>query len=228
MKEVLTNTPMMLLLTVGAYVLGVYVRNRSGKSWIHPLLICLPIILTVLTVFDIPVERYNEGNRIITFLLGPCVVSLGLKLYDSRKMIMENLLPISAAVVTGSLVGVFGVWAMGKLFRLPDEMIMALEPKSVTVPIAMDIIKSLGGNTALIATSVVLTGFTGAFLGPLILNLVKIKNPISRGVSLGCAAHGIGTAKALEEGALEGAVSGLCIALMGVLTAVIVPLISKI
>lgn len=224
MKEAFFNSPMMLALTIGAYILAVYVRKRSGLSWLHPLLICLPVIISVLIIFDIPVEKYNEGNRIIYFLLGPCVVSLGLKLYDSRKMIRENLLPITAAVVTGSIVGVLGVWALGKLFVLPDDMITAMEPKSVTVPIAMDIVKSLGGNTSLIATSVVLTGFTGAFLGPLILDLAGIKSPISRGVGFGCAAHGVGTAKALEEGALEGAVSGLCIALMGVLTAVIVPL----
>lgn len=224
MTEFLTNTPMMLALTIGAYILGVFVRKRSGLSWLHPLLICLPVIIAILVIFKIPAEKYTEGNKVITFFLGPCVVALGLKLYDSRKMIKENLLPISAAVVTGSVVGVLGVWALGKLFRLPDDMIMALEPKSVTVPIAMDIIKSLGGNTSLIATSVVLTGFTGAFLGPIILDLVHIKNPISRGVGMGCAAHGVGTARALEESALEGAVSGLCIALMGVLTAVIVPL----
>lgn len=223
-KEALINTPMMLALTIGAYVLGVFVRKRSGLGWLHPLLICLPVIISTLIIFNIPVETYNEGNRIIYFLLGPCVVSLGLKMYDSRKMIRENLLPISAAVVTGSIVGVFGVWALGRLFGLPGDMVTAMEPKSVTVPIAMDIVESLGGNTALIATSVVLTGFTGAFLGPIILDLVKIKNPISRGAGFGCAAHGVGTAKALEEGALEGAVSGLCIALMGVLTAVIVPL----
>jgi Putative effector of murein hydrolase len=227
MREILTSVPMMLLLTFGSYLLGVWVRKKSGLELLHPMITCLPVLIAVLVVFDIPAEQYMEANKFVSFMLGPCVVALGLKLYDHRKLIMENALPIGTAVIAGCIVGVGSVILLGRLAGLPEEMILSLEPKSVTAPIAIDIISSLGGNVSLAAVTVFLVGVLGAYLGPTFLNILHIKNPIARGAGIGCSSHGMGTARAIEESALEGAVSGLCIALMGTATAILVPLINS-
>lgn len=227
MKSIVMNVPVMLILTLGAYLLGLWCRRKSGLSLLHPLVICVPVIIAILCVFDIPYDYYSNSTQIISFLLGPSVVALGLKLYDNRRIVLDNLPAIATAVIAGSITGILSVIAAGKLFGMPSDMIITLEPKSVTTPIAMDIVQALGGNASLVAVTVVLSGFVGNLLGPKTLDLLRIKNPISRGAAFGCASHGLGTAKAIEEGALEGAVSGLCIALMGVATAILVPVISS-
>ena len=224
MTEMLMNVPMMLVLTVGAYLLGVWVRRKSGISMLHPFLISLPVIIAVLKVFDIPYDFYMESNHIIDFLLGPSVVALGYLLYEKREIIRQNLAGILSSVMTGSIVGVASVYVLCRLFDLDEVFILSLEAKSVTTPIAMDITSSLGGNLSLTAVSVIICGFLGAMFGPLCMKIFRIKSPVAKGLAFGCASHGLGTAKAIETGAIEGAVSGLSIALMGIATSIIVPL----
>lgn len=226
----MNNSAFLLALTLGAYIFGVWVKDKTKTklSVIHPLLICVPIIMVTLKVFDIPVQDYMEANKFVTFFLGPCVVSLGLTLYDNINLIKKNLLPIIVSVLVGSIVGVVSVWGIGKLLGLNNALIISMEPKSVTTPIAIELSNISGGIVAITAVSVTICGMLGASIGPVILNLCKIKNPIARGSAIGCASHGIGTSRALEESAVEGAVSGLCIALMGVATSVLMPILNKI
>ena len=222
--EMLMNMPMMLLLTLGAYMLGVWGKKKSGLALLHPFLISVPVIIAVLKIADIPCGFYIESNKLIDFLLGPSVVSLGLLLYDNRQAVWRNFVGIMTSVLVGSVVGVASVYALCLLFGLDEIFLLSLEPKSVTTPIAMDISASLGGNIPLTAVSVVLCGFIGAILGPLVIRIIKIKSPVARGLGMGCASHGLGTARAIEMGAVEGAVSGLSIALMGIATALIIPI----
>ena len=222
--EQIVNMPFMLLLTVGAYLLGVWVKKKSGLALLHPFLISIPLIITVLTVLDVPCKTYIESNKLIDFLLGPCVVSLGLLLYDNRHIVVKNFVGIVTSVIVGSLVGVASVFLLVKAFGLDNIFLLSLEPKSVTTPIAMGISESIGGNVSLTAVSVVLCGFVGAVFGPMCIRIAKIKSPVSKGLSMGCASHGLGTARAIEMGAVEGAVSGLAIALMGLATAILIPL----
>lgn len=226
--EMLMNMPAMLLLTIGAYLLGLWAKKKSGLALLHPFLISIPVIIAVLKLTDIPCSFYIESNVLIDFLLGPSVVSLGLLLYDNRDIVLKNCVGILTSVLVGSVVGVASVWVLCRVFGLDEMFLFSLEPKSITTPIAMDISESLGGNPSLTAVSVVLCGFIGTVLGPLVLRLIKIKSPVARGLGMGCASHGLGTARAIEMGAVEGAVSGLSIALMGIATALIIPLFNLI
>jgi predicted murein hydrolase (TIGR00659 family) len=226
MMEMIMNMPLMLLLTIGAYLLGVWVKKKSGLSLLHPFLISIPVIIAVLKVADIPCNFYVESNGLLSFLLGPSVVSLGLLLYDNRKTVLKNFAGIMSSVLVGSVVGVVSVYVLCRIFGMDEIFLLSLESKSVTTPIAMDISASLGGNVSLTAVSVVLCGFVGAILGPFIIRILKIKSPVARGLGMGCASHGLGTARAIEMGAVEGAVSGLAIALMGVATALLIPLLN--
>lgn len=128
-------------------------------------------------------------------------------------------------MIVGSVVGVASVWGLCELFNLDEVFFNSLAPKSVTTPIAMELATLLGGNVALAAISVVLCGFSGAIIGPLVLKWARIKSPIAKGLAMGCASHGLGTARAVEMGAVEGAVGGLSIALMGLATSIVVSLI---
>lgn len=220
----MNDTALLLALTFGAYILGVWIRQKSKISLLHPLSIAVPVIMAVIKVFHIPVNHYMEANKLITFMLGPSVVALALVMYDNLAIIKKYLVPLSAAVITGSVVGVASVYLMGRLFGLDEMFIISIEPKSVTAPIAVELAKAHGGNTGLAATSVVLCGVLGASIGPWLMDKLKIGNPVARGAGMGCSSHGIGTSRAIEEGALQGAVSGLCMAIMGVTTALIMPL----
>jgi predicted murein hydrolase (TIGR00659 family) len=224
MKEMILNMPMMLALTVGSYLMGVWVRKKSGFSMLHPFLISIPVVMSVLKAADVPCEFYIESNVVIDFFLGPCVVALGLLLYDHRDIIRRNLAGILSAVAVGSTVGVASVYVLCRLLKLDEIFLLSMEPKSVTAPIAIEISTSLGGDTSLTAVSVVICGFIGAVFGPACLRLLNIQSPIAKGLAMGASSHGIGTARAIEMGAVEGAVSGLAIAMMGVMTALVIPL----
>lgn len=226
MTAVFTGMPSMLLLTLASYLLGVFIHKKSGISVLHPFITAIVVIIGVIILFDIPYKEYREGARVLDFLLGPSVVALALRLYDNIEIVKKNLAAILAAVITGSAVGILGVWALGRFMGCDSMFIKSLEAKSVTTPIAMELTAVAGGSTSLIAISVVLTGVIGAVLGPSFLKLLKITDPVAKGVAMGCSAHGIGTGRAIELGAVEGAVSGLCIVLMGVATSILVPVIN--
>ncbi len=224
MHDILCSMPTLLLLTFGTYLLGVWGQRKSGISLLHPFLICIPILVSLLYFLDIPYDDYARANQPISFLLGPSVVALALALYDELETIKRNALPIFVAVLVGAFVGVSSVYFSCKMLHLEGMWVRSLEAKSVTTPIAMDVTHALGGNESLAAISVIITGFVGSVIGPFALRLCHITHPVAKGLAMGCSAHGLGTAKALEMGAVEGAISGLCIALMGVATALLVPL----
>lgn len=224
MRDLFMNVPFLLFLTVGSYLLGVFCQRKSGSSLLHPFLICIPIIIFTLKVTDISCSEYLESTRFITFLLGPSVVALGLSLYDKWEEIKRNWIVIASSVLVGSLVGIASVYFLCYVLHLDTVFVRSLESKSVTTPIAMELTSTLNGNVSLSAVSVVLCGFIGAVFGPLMWKLFRFENPVARGLAMGCSAHGLGTARAIEAGAVEGAISGLSIALMGIATSLLVPL----
>lgn len=217
----------MLLLTIGAYLLGVWVKRKSKIALLHPFIISIPVIIAVVKAFDISPEFYIQSNFIIDFMLGPCVVSLGYLLYRNRQTIREHIIGIISAVLTGSIVGVVSVYVLCPILGLDELFILSLEAKSVTTPIAIDITKTIGGDISLTAVSVIISGFIGALIGPTALKLFGIKDPVAKGLAMGCSSHGLGTARAVEIGAIEGAVSGLSIALMGIVTAIFIPIFNS-
>ena len=226
-KDILNNVPAMLLLTIGAYLLGVWVKRKSKIALLHPFIISIPVIIAVVKAFDISPEFYIQSNFIIDFMLGPCVVSLGYLLYRNRQTIREHIIGIISAVLTGSIVGVVSVYVLCPILGLDELFILSLEAKSVTTPIAIDITKTIGGDISLTAVSVIISGFIGALIGPTALKLFGIKDPVAKGLAMGCSSHGLGTARAVEIGAIEGAVSGLSIALMGIVTAIFIPIFNS-
>lgn len=226
MKEMLmANAPFFLTLVTGSYLFGILVYRKTKFALLHPVIVSMIVIIAFLKIFDIPYEAFTVGSQIVNFMLGPAVVALGVLLYDQLTYIKGNVISMLTAISIGSVVGVASVILIGKMMGLDPSLIHSLEPKSVTTPIAMGLSSSLGGNPSLTAVTVVLCGIIGAIASPIVHKLLHIKNPIAKGLSMGAAAHGLGTAKAMEIGALEGAISGLSIGLMGIMTSIAIPVV---
>lgn len=214
----------LLTLTLGTYALASYLFRRTNIALLHPLITSAAVIILLLYLLDIPYTRYQESTYIIDFLLGPSVVALGYALYRQSSHMKANMVTILSSMVVGCVVGVGSVIGILLLFGSPHDIIASLMPKSVTTPIAISISQNAGGIEALTAVIVVLTGIFGSIAAPYIFKLMGIDSKIAQGLALGGAAHGAGTGRALELGAVQGAMAGLAIGLMGLLTALAAPL----
>lgn len=215
-----------LVLVVGTYIASTLLYRKTHLSLLHPLLTSIFVIITFLELFDIPYESFQRGSHLIHFLLGPSVVALGYVLYNQMQYLKGNVGSIVTSVFVGSIVGIISVIAIGQLMGADQTLIASLQPKSVTTPIAMGIAEKNGGNPSLTAVIVVAVGIFGSIIGPAVMRVLGIESRIAKGLALGASSHGIGTAAAIQLGAVEGALSGLAIGLMGVMTAVLVPVIS--
>lgn len=217
-----------LTLVVGVYLLAVWLYRKARLALLHPVLVAIPVLTVVTRVLGISYESFEQGSRIITFLLGPSVVVLGYLLYEQVACLKENMVSILTAVMVGSVIGILSMVYIARFFGADQVLIASLQPKSVTTPIAMSIAAKSGGIPAITAVVVIVVGIFGGVVGPFILDKLGITSRIARGLAMGSAAHGLGTARAMEMGAVEGAISGLAIGLMGVITALLVPLIEVI
>ena len=172
-------------------------------------------------------DTFFHGSYIINFMLGPSVVALGYVLYEQIGYLKGKVLSITSSIIVGSFVGIVSVILICKLMNVDHSVIASLEPKSVTTPIAMSLSARSGGIPSLTAVTVVLCGILGGIIGPFILRKLHVRSKVAQGLALGAAAHGLGTARAIELGAVEGAISGLAIGMMGIMTSLLIPLVEK-
>ncbi len=226
MIDVLRSDVALLILTVGAYLLGTVMRNKLKTAVLNPIFTAVFFVILYLKFFEIDYEAYRRANSIISFALELSVVALGYLLYKHYEDIRQNALTVLVSITCGSVVGILSVVAISMMFGVPNEIMLSLQPKSVTTPIAVLISEHSGGLSPLTAIVVIITGVFGNVFGKYILTLVGVNSPIAEGLALGSAAHGVGTAKAIELGAIQGATGGLAIGIMGAITSVLVPLVN--
>lgn len=217
--------PLVLAATVGIYIGAVWLFRRVNFALLHPLLVTVAVIIALMIISGLPYEIFVAATLPIDFLLGPTVVALGYALYNQREHLKANLWSIMASVIVGATVGIASVWGVMTLFGAPPDVMVSMLPKSVTNPIAIPLSESLGGIRGLTSVVVVLTGIFGGIVGPTVLRVMGITSKIAKGLAMGSAAHGVGTARAMEMGALEGAIAGLAIGLMGLFTALLFPIV---
>lgn len=222
-KPFISTEVFLLTLVMGTFLLGIYLYKRTKISLIQPLLIAILIIIPFLKFSGIDYQTFYEKTRILNFMLGPSVVALGYVLYEQMVNIKGNVISILTAVFVGSIVGILSVIFIAKAFGADHILIASLAPKSVTTPIAISLAEKDGGIPALAAAFVVICGIFGGLVGPIILRRLGIKSSIAKGLAMGSASHALGTARAMEMGALEGAISGLAIGIMGIMTALLIP-----
>lgn len=228
MTNIFTSIPFILFLILASYLVGTYVYRKSKISFLQPVLISIIIIIAVLTWLGIDYKTFEQGSSIINFMLGPSVVALGYVLYEQVEYIKGNVISILTSVIVGSVIGIVSVILFCKAIGCDDIIISSLQPKSVTTPIAISIAQKQGGIISLTAVSVIISGIIGSIIGPFILKKFGVNSKIAKGLAMGSAAHGIGTARAIEIGSIEGAVSGVAIGLMGIATSLLIPIIDNI
>lgn len=221
----LSENPLLhLTMTLAAYLFGhaVY-RWRGFNPLFNPVLFAVTLIVIILLVTKTSYQTYFQGAQFVHFLLGPATVALAVPLYNQIERVRRSVVPILLSILAGSLtasISAIGiVWALGG----SRESLLSIGPKSVTTPVAMGIAQELGGLPSLTAALVILTGIAGAMLGPALMNRLGIKDWAARGLAMGVASHGIGTARALQVNEAAGAFSGLAMGLNALATAILLP-----
>lgn len=222
----LSRTPLLWLsVTLLAYgITDAFSKKLNRHTLANPVLLAILIIAALLRLTGTPYRTYFEGAQFIHFLLGPATVALAFPLYEHRETVKRALVPMMVALIAGSITAfVSAVW-IASLLGVPRSMLLSLAPKSVTAGVAMGITEQLGGDPALTAVLVILTGITGAILATPLLNALGIKDWRARGLAVGLAAHGIGTARAFQVHPIAGTFAGIAMGLNALLTAILVPL----
>ncbi|MEP4033135.1 LrgB family protein [Roseibium polysiphoniae] len=225
----LSASPLLALtLTLAAYQLGNWVYQKAGKNpLLNPVLIAVVALVATLLVTGTDYATYFEGAQFVHFLLGPATVALALPLYRQIERVRKSALAISVSLLAGSLTATATAVSIAWAFGSSQEILISLAPKSVTAPVAMGIAEQLGGLPSLTAVLVILTGIIGAALGPLLLNVMGVKDMAARGLAIGTASHGIGTARAFQVSEVAGAFAGLAMGLNALATAILLPLLWK-
>ena len=216
-----------IFLTIGAYQAGRIIQRKWKWSILNPLLIATVIIIGVLLLFGIDYTVYEQGSRYISIFLTPVTVCLALPLYRQIKVLMKNVWAVFLGILSGCLTHILVLFSLAAIFKMDAVLLYSLLPKSITTPIAIGISKEIGGIQVITIVAVVIAGITGAAIGPALLKLFRIKEPIAQGLGLGAASHAVGTSKAMELGEIQGAMSSLAIVVNGILTVIIVPLLMR-
>ena len=189
----LDNQYFLLALTFIIYVASQLLQRRTGISMLNPILLSTVAIIVFLLVCDIDYDTYSKGGEFIDFWLKPAVVALGVPLYRQLESIKKQFLPILLAEVAGCIVGIASVVIVAQILGATREVVMSLASKSVTTPIAIEVTQAIGGIPALTAAVVVCTGIFGGMTGFRMMKLSRVKSPIAQGLSMGTAAHAVGT-----------------------------------
>ncbi len=221
----LSGEVFMVMLVFGTYLLGVKLYKRFKLAILQPILISMLIIIPFLNLSGIEYQTFAKDTRILNFMLGPSVVALGYVLFEQFEYVKGNILSMLVAVFVGAVVGIGSILLIAKLMGADKIMTISMAPKSVTMPIALSITEKSGGVPALTAAFVILCGLFGGLVAPFILRKIGVSSKVAKGLAIGSSAHALGTVKAIEMGAVEGAISGLAIGLMGIVTSLLIPMV---
>lgn len=213
-----------MLLTIGCYWIGHVIFEKTKITILQPILTSSALIITFLILADIPYEVYDNQNMVLNYILPLTAVVLAVPLYRNLHVMKKYALPILAGITVGTLTTMGSIIIIGKLIGTSEQILISMLPKSATNPIAIEVSDIIGGIPSLTVSLVVITGVLGGVLGPEVLKIMRIKNEVAKGIALGSMSHAIGTVRAFKEGEVEGAMSGLAMAIAGTLTAILSPL----
>ena len=211
-------------LSLIAYLIGVILKKKLKLGIFNPLLISIVISIGVLLIGKVDYDTYNEGAKFLSWLLTPATVCLAIPLYEQWELLKQNYKAVLLGLLAGTVTSLTTVFVLAKLFGLSHEEYVTLLPKSITTAIGMGVSEELGGYVTITVAVIIITGVLGNMFGEQICKLFRITEPISKGLAFGASSHAIGTAKALEIGEVEGAMSSLAIAVSGIFTVLLASL----
>ena len=221
MNSVLAVPATGIIITLFCYVIGGWIYSRVRSPLCNPFFISAILIIIIITNTPFTLEEYQIGGSFIVFFMVPATAVLALRIYRQRALLRANILPILLGCSAGAVTSLVSVRLLCRLFAIDDTLLFSLLPKSVTTAIAMQLAEQTGGIEAVAVVGVTMSGIVSTVIVPIFLKLFALKDPVALGIGLGTAGHVIGTAKALEFGEAEGAMSGLALCLTGIITSIL-------
>ena len=203
-----------------AYEIGLLLKKKFKLAIFNPLLIAILCVMAVLMILDVDYETYNEGGQYISYLLTPATICLAVPLYQQVELLKKNYRAVLIGILSGVLASLCSVLLLALVFHFDHADYVTFLPKSITTAIGIGVSEELGGHVSVTVVVIIITGVIGNIFAEKFLKLLCIKEPIAKGIAIGCSAHALGTAKAMEMGTIEGAMSSLSIVVCGVMTVI--------
>lgn len=227
--KILLNSSMFwgTMICILSYALGIGIQKKFKKSFLNPLLLSILMVIIFLKTYKIEYENFLEGAKYISYLLTPATVCLAIPLYEQIALLKSNWKGIIAGIIAGVLTSMVCVLGLSIIFQLSHEEYVTLLPKSITTAIGMAVSKEMGGIVTITVVVIIVTGVLGNVIAELVCKIFRITDPIAKGVGIGTASHAVGTAKALEIGEIEGAMSSLSVAVAGIITVVVASIFAQ-
>jgi len=207
-----------VLISLGSYLLGSWLRKKTGWALMNPLLISIVLVISFLLLTGISNAEYQKGASIISYLLTPATICLAVPLYEQFELLKKNKAAVTVGVLTGVLSSLCTILVFALIFHFDHATYVTFLPKSITTAIGLGVSQELGGYVPLTVVVIVLTGVLGNIFSEGFLRLIRVKEPIAKGIAIGSATHAVGTARAIEMGPVEGAMSSLSLVVSGVIT----------
>ena len=217
-----------IILTFATFEIGKMINKKLKTPLANPLLISIALCILFLKVTGIPYEDYKQGGDFIMFFIAPATVAMVVDLYENLPELKKNLIPILSGTILGSAIAVLFVVFVSSFLGIDENLVVSATPQSITTAIAISLSEEYGGASAITAVLVVIRGVTGAVIAPLIMKLFRIKDPTAQGVAIGTSSHAVGTSEARKLGEIQGAMSGLSIAVAGLVTVILMPVAMKV
>lgn len=221
MQDMLTDSIFFgAVISLAAYEGGLLLKKKLKLAVLNPLLIGTICVMAILSLLDVEYSQYNESASYISYLLTPATVCLAVPLYRQLTLLKNNIKAVAGGIASGVLASLVSVFLLARLFGLDHEQYVTLLPKSITTAIGLGLSEELGGIPTITVAVIIVTGILGNMIAEFIYKLFHIEEPVAKGLALGTASHAIGTAKAMEMGEIEGAMSSLAIAVAGLVTVI--------
>ena len=207
-------------LSLLAYAFGMFLKRKTHLSIFNPLLVSIAVTIVVLVIADVDYDTYNKGAVYLSWFLTPATVCLAIPLYEQIELLKKHWKAVLTGILSGVLTSLLTVFVLSKLMSLSHKEYVTMLPKSITTAIGMGVSEELGGYVTITVSVIIVTGVLGNILAEFLCKIFRITEPIAKGLAIGSASHAIGTAKAMEMGEIEGAMSSLSIAVAGIITVV--------
>ena len=221
MKELIESSVFIgVLISLASYGIGMWLKKKTGLSFMNPLLVSIILVIIFLQVSGVSYQTYAAGANAISFLLTPATICLAVPLYQQFNLLKKNWKAVVAGVVSGVVSSLVCILLLALLFKFDHQTYVTFLPKSITTAIGMGVTEELGGYVSLAVVGIVITGVIGNVIAEGVLKLFRIEEPIAKGIAIGSSSHAVGTAKAMEIGPIEGAMSSLSIVVCGLLTVI--------
>lgn len=216
-----------IVLTMVAYEAGIWLQKKTRIAFFNPLLVAIGLVILFLVLFHVDYSEYKNGAEHLSVLLTPATVALAVPLYEQLRLLKNHWKAILSGIFSGVLGSALCILGFSVLFGLSHEQYVTLLPKSITTAIGIGLSAEMGGIQTISVAVIVATGVLGNLLAEQVCRWFRITDPVAKGIAIGTSAHAVGTAKALEMGEIEGAMSSLAIVLAGLISVVVIPIFAS-